>query len=141
MYETMLAEQPENVDTARMGGVGGVDRIREYMRRFEDVGVDQIMFLLPPVPHDRIMESLERFGREMLPEFIERDAVTSEEKARRMQPVIERATSRRVDGRRPVDPTYEITGVPVSWDGLQVTEIVDTLAKIAAEQESAKVSS
>jgi alkanesulfonate monooxygenase SsuD/methylene tetrahydromethanopterin reductase-like flavin-dependent oxidoreductase (luciferase family) len=138
MYETMLAEHPENVDTARMGGVGGVEKIRRYLRRFEDVGVDQLMFLLPPVPHERIMESLERFGQQVLPEFVERDAAATAAKAKKLEPVIERAMARRVDDRRPVDPEYEITGVPVSWDGLQVTEIVDTLAKIAAEQEAMK---
>jgi hypothetical protein len=121
-----------------MGGVGGVDKVRDYMRRFEEVGVDQLMFLLPPVPHDRIMESLERFGREVLPEFVERDAEAVAKKAERLAPTIDRAMARRVDDRRPIDPDYEITGVPVSWDGLQVTEVVDTLAKIAAEQEALK---
>jgi alkanesulfonate monooxygenase SsuD/methylene tetrahydromethanopterin reductase-like flavin-dependent oxidoreductase (luciferase family) len=138
MYETMLAEDPENLDTARMGGVGGVEKIRDYMLRFEEVGVDQLMFLLPPVPHERIMESLERFGREVLPEFVQRDAEAVAKKAERLAPTIDRAMARRVDDRRLVDPDYEITGVPVSWDGLQVTEVVDTLAKIAAAQEALK---
>jgi hypothetical protein len=89
------------------------------------------MFLLPPVPHERTMESLERLGTKVLPEFIERDEKAVREKARRLEPVLDRAMGRRVDDRRPLDDGYTIAGVPVSWDGRQVTEMVDTLAKIA----------
>jgi alkanesulfonate monooxygenase SsuD/methylene tetrahydromethanopterin reductase-like flavin-dependent oxidoreductase (luciferase family) len=134
LYEKMLVENPASVDQARMGGVGSPQKIREYMRRFEDIGVDQMMFLLPPVPHERIMESLERFGKEVLPEFIERDAAAAAAKAKRLEPVIDAAMSRRVDDTPALDPDYEISGVPVSWDGLQVTEIIDTLAKLEADR-------
>ena len=44
-------------------------------RRYEEAGVDQVIFVLQAGKnrHEHIMESLELFGREVLPEFAERD--------------------------------------------------------------------
>ena len=138
LYERMLAEAPENVDTARMGSVGGVDRLRINLREFEEIGVDQVMFLLPPVSHEVTMESLERLGTEVLPEFIDRDEFAATEKAKRIEPIVERAMSRIQDAPASIDPAYSIEGVPVSWDGVRVTEMVDTLSKIAADRAETK---
>ena len=57
------------------GCIGTPDQAREYLRRYEEAGVDQVIFVLQAGRnrHEDIMESLELFGREVLPEFAERD--------------------------------------------------------------------
>ena len=45
--------------------------------------------------HEHIMEALELFGREVLPEFQERDAAQRAAKAERLRPVVEAALARR----------------------------------------------
>ena len=78
------------------GAVGTPKQIREFLTRYEDVGVDQVIFVSQAGKnrHEDIMESIELFGTEVLPEFAERDAAREAEKAKRMAPVIERALAR-----------------------------------------------
>ena len=53
------------------GAVGTPAQIRDYLRRYEEAGVDQVIFVSQAGKnrHEHIMESLELFGREVLPEF------------------------------------------------------------------------
>ena len=55
------------------GGIGNPDEVRKNMETFEDVGVDQIIFIQQGGNnrHEHICESLELFGREIMPEFKE----------------------------------------------------------------------
>ena len=57
------------------GAIGTPDQIREYLRRYEECGVDQVIFCSQAGKnrHEHIMESLELFGKEVLPEFAERE--------------------------------------------------------------------
>jgi len=57
--------------------------------------------------HEVICESLERFAREVLPEFRERDEKLSKQKAERMAPIIEKAMKRKKPSKypRPTGPT------------------------------------
>ena len=57
------------------GAIGTPDQIRDYLRRYEDCGVDQVILCSQAGKnrHEHIMESLELFGTKVLPEFIERD--------------------------------------------------------------------
>ena len=57
------------------GAVGTPDQLREYLRRYEECGVDQVIFCFQAGKnrHEHIMEALELFGREVLPEFKDRD--------------------------------------------------------------------
>jgi alkanesulfonate monooxygenase SsuD/methylene tetrahydromethanopterin reductase-like flavin-dependent oxidoreductase (luciferase family) len=91
-------------DAGLRGAVGTPTQIREFLRRYEEVGVDQVIFVSQAGKnrHEDIMESLELFGTEVLPEFAERDAATEVEKAKRMEPVIEKALARRAGGEVPV---------------------------------------
>ena len=61
--------------TGLRGAIGTPEQVREYLRRYEEAGVDQVIFVLQAGRnrHEHIMESLELFGREVLPEFAERD--------------------------------------------------------------------
>ena len=51
--------------------------------------------------HEHIMESLELFGREVLPEFKDRDEKASRDKAQRLEPVIEQVMARKPASRSP----------------------------------------
>jgi alkanesulfonate monooxygenase SsuD/methylene tetrahydromethanopterin reductase-like flavin-dependent oxidoreductase (luciferase family) len=104
-------------DTAGLrGAIGTPDQVREYLRRYEEAGVDQVIFVLQAGRnrHEHIMESIELFGREVLPEFLERDERQSEEKAERLAPVIEQVMARRPVVERSVDG-YQINAVIDRW--------------------------
>ena len=55
-------------------------QLREFLRRYEEAGVDQLIFVMQAGHnrHEHIMESIELFGTEVLPEFIERDEAGGE---------------------------------------------------------------
>ena len=59
-------------------------RCASTSRRYEEAGVDQVIFCARSGKnrHEHIMESLELFGREVLPEFMDRDEKPQQEKAR-----------------------------------------------------------
>ncbi len=79
--------------------IGTPEQLRKFLRRYEAAGVDQIIFVQQSgrIPHEHIMESLELMGREVLPEFRERDEKLRAEKAKRLEPAIEAALARRAD--------------------------------------------
>ena len=114
------------------GGIGSPERIREWCRRYEAVGVDQLMFLLPPVEPGMVLESIELMGRHVLPEFHERDAEQAEAKRRRLEPVLAAIEGRRVNSAPPLDPAYEFGGVPEAFDRQsKATEVLEAMAKAA----------
>ena len=82
--------------TGLRGAIGTPDQVRGYLRRYEEAGVDQVIFVLQAGRnrHEHIMESIELFGREILPEFAERDEAAVERKAGRLAPVIDAALAR-----------------------------------------------
>jgi alkanesulfonate monooxygenase SsuD/methylene tetrahydromethanopterin reductase-like flavin-dependent oxidoreductase (luciferase family) len=109
--------------------IGSPAKLRDRMRRYEATGVDEIMFLIAPIKMEDHLESIERFGKEVLPEFIERDEIRVREKAKRLAPIIEAAMKRR----RPdptVDPDYEFSGIATSWDNnTPVQEIIEAMSQ------------
>jgi len=58
------------------------------------------------------MESLERFGREILPEFKERDLVASAEKAKRLEPILDEVMARRVWDTPVMPEGYSMKAIP-----------------------------
>jgi alkanesulfonate monooxygenase SsuD/methylene tetrahydromethanopterin reductase-like flavin-dependent oxidoreductase (luciferase family) len=120
------------------GGIGSPRRIREWCRKYEDAGVDQLMFLLPPVQGELVMESLEFVGQKVLPEFHDRDERKSADKAKRLEPILEQIEKRRNLDAPSLDPEYAFGGVPVSWDETtQATEVLDAMNKAAKLQNEA----
>ena len=77
------------------GAVGTPDQLRDYLLRYEECGVDQVIFCFQAGKnrHEHIMEALELFGREVLPEFKDRD-----EKQREREGNAARAGHRRGHG-------------------------------------------
>ena len=99
------------------GAIGTPDQIREYLRRYEEAGVDQVILCSQSGHnrHEHIMESLELFGREVLPEFLERDAQLQREKATRLAPVIDAVMARKPASDHPPEPAdYMFPAIPQS---------------------------
>jgi hypothetical protein len=65
--------------------------------------------------HEHIMESLELFGREVLPEFQDRDAAAQASKQRRLAPVVDAAMARKPPADHPPlpDPDYQFPAIPL----------------------------
>jgi alkanesulfonate monooxygenase SsuD/methylene tetrahydromethanopterin reductase-like flavin-dependent oxidoreductase (luciferase family) len=88
--------QPGALQALR-GAVGSVGQVRRYLQAYEDVGVDQVMFntQIGKTRHEDIMESLELFGREVLPEIMDRDEKAASAKAAKVARISEKALARR----------------------------------------------
>jgi alkanesulfonate monooxygenase SsuD/methylene tetrahydromethanopterin reductase-like flavin-dependent oxidoreductase (luciferase family) len=98
------------------GAIGTPAQVRDYLRRYEEAGVDQVILCAQSGRnrHEHIMESLELFGRDVLPEFVERDERAQREKAERLAPVIDAAMARKPRSDHPplADPAYAFPAVP-----------------------------
>ena len=68
------------------GAVGTPAQIRDLVRHYENVGVDQLIFVSQAGnnKHEHICESLELFAREVMPECQERDEAHVKQKADRL---------------------------------------------------------
>jgi hypothetical protein len=84
------------------GAIGTPPQITELIRRYEAVGVDQIVFCLQAGAnkHVHICEALELFGREVVPVFAEEREARDAEKADRLAPAVERALARKAPPRK-----------------------------------------
>lgn len=97
------------------GAIGTPDQVAELIGRYEAVGVDQVIFVLQsgPTRHEHICESLELFGRSVLPRFAEGREEREKAKAERLAPAVEAALARREPPREPapyrIDETTELT--------------------------------
>jgi alkanesulfonate monooxygenase SsuD/methylene tetrahydromethanopterin reductase-like flavin-dependent oxidoreductase (luciferase family) len=78
-------------------GIGTPDELREHIRKFEAVGVDQVIFIQQGGRnrHEHICESLELFAREVMPAFKEHEDKREREKRARLAPAIEAALGRK----------------------------------------------
>src|SRR5690348_2652015 len=98
------------------GAIGTPDQVREYLSRYEECGVDQVIFCFQAGKnrHEHIMESLELFGREVLPEFKERDEKLQHDKQQRLAPVIDAVMERKPAADHPPLPTddYAFPAMP-----------------------------
>ncbi len=106
------------------GAVGTPDQLREYFRRFEDAGVDQMIFVMQAGKnrHEHIMESIELFGREVLPEFAERDVAYRAKKMKELEPIIEMVMKRK---------RYDVPKMPDDY-------LIEALPKRLIQQLAAK---
>jgi len=78
------------------------------------------------------MESIEIMGKEVLPEFIERDQKAAADKAARLAPVIEKIEARRPESAAPqFDESYAFGGLPTGRGGtFTASEIPEAMAEI-----------
>jgi alkanesulfonate monooxygenase SsuD/methylene tetrahydromethanopterin reductase-like flavin-dependent oxidoreductase (luciferase family) len=58
-------------DDAFNACVGDPHRAREFVERFIDIGVDELIFVMQmgTVPNDLVLESVKTFGEKVLPHF------------------------------------------------------------------------
>ncbi len=112
--EKLGAKVAAGDNTGLRGAVGTPDQIRDFLRRYEDAGVDQVIFVMQAGKnrHEDICESLERFGTEILPEFREREEQGAAAKAASWRPIIEAAMARRPADPPPVSDDYVIRAIP-----------------------------
>jgi alkanesulfonate monooxygenase SsuD/methylene tetrahydromethanopterin reductase-like flavin-dependent oxidoreductase (luciferase family) len=98
------------------GATGTPDQIRDYLRRYEEIGIDQVIFIsqVGNNRHEHVMESMELFGKEVMPEFKEREEKAVAEKAQRLAPVVDKVLARKPAEDHPplVDPDYSIPALP-----------------------------
>jgi hypothetical protein len=98
------------------GAVGTPEQVRDYLRRYEEYGVDQVIFVSQAGNnrHEHIMESLELFGHEVLPEFREREEQRERDKQQRLRPIIDAALARKPASDHPPlpSPDYEYPAIP-----------------------------
>ena len=79
-----IEKDPSVVYGPDRGPIGSPATVREFLRGYEESGVDELILLLTPRRHEETMESIELMGKEVLPEFIERDEKARAEKAKRL---------------------------------------------------------
>jgi alkanesulfonate monooxygenase SsuD/methylene tetrahydromethanopterin reductase-like flavin-dependent oxidoreductase (luciferase family)/putative sterol carrier protein len=94
------------------GAIGSPEQLRDLCRRYEEAGVDQLIFVMQAGPnrHEHICESIELFASEVMPEFAQRADEADERRASRFAPAIGAALARR-EPPRVADPDYSIAPV------------------------------
>jgi alkanesulfonate monooxygenase SsuD/methylene tetrahydromethanopterin reductase-like flavin-dependent oxidoreductase (luciferase family) len=94
---------------ALRGAIGTPEQIRALLRGYEEVGIDQVIFVSQAGAnrHEHICESLELFAREVMPEFVERHDAREKAKRERLAPAIEAALARRAPA-RPAPADYGV---------------------------------
>jgi alkanesulfonate monooxygenase SsuD/methylene tetrahydromethanopterin reductase-like flavin-dependent oxidoreductase (luciferase family)/putative sterol carrier protein len=99
------------------GAIGTPDQITDLLRRYEEAGVDQAIFVSQSGPnrHEHICESLELFGKKVVPSFADGREQREAAKRERLAEACERALARRSPAREP-NRDYVITprGEPAS---------------------------
>jgi alkanesulfonate monooxygenase SsuD/methylene tetrahydromethanopterin reductase-like flavin-dependent oxidoreductase (luciferase family) len=77
--------------------IGTPDELRATLRTFEDVGVDQTIFIQQGGKnrHEDICESLDLFASAVMPEFREREAARAARKAEALAPYVDAALARK----------------------------------------------
>jgi hypothetical protein len=111
MYEGVRPNLP---DDGERHGIGTPDQLRDHLRQFADVGVDQVVFIQQGGNnrHEDICASLELFARDVMPEFRQHEEERERRKLERLGPALEAALARKrklaplADAEIPVFPAY-----------------------------------
>jgi len=97
LWEEYEALRDRDLPTIAAPGIGTPEHFSKHIREFQDVGIDQIIFLQQGGrnKHEHIMESLQLFGDQVLPEFVEGREEREAKKAAELAPYIEAALARK----------------------------------------------
>jgi alkanesulfonate monooxygenase SsuD/methylene tetrahydromethanopterin reductase-like flavin-dependent oxidoreductase (luciferase family) len=134
------------------GAIGTPAQVTELISRYQAAGVDQVMFVLQAGKnrHEHICESIELFGREVLPRFAEGRDEAEAAKADRLAGAVEQALARREGPRTlgepyPIDEEAELAARPAApWNpaaGLPLRDLAGQAGRAAARSVSGQVSS
>jgi hypothetical protein len=87
--------------------VGTPDRLRQQLREFEEVGIDQVICLSQAgkIKHDMLCSSIELFTKDVMPEFKDRDQRSARQQAERHARLSEITMARRPKSEAPKGPT------------------------------------
>jgi isopentenyl diphosphate isomerase/L-lactate dehydrogenase-like FMN-dependent dehydrogenase len=101
---------------ALRGAIGTPDQIRQLVRRYEEAGVDQLIFISQAGRnrHEDICESMELFASEVMGEFHDRAEEVERLKAERLAPAMEKALARR-EPPKAVSPDYTFAPAPFQF--------------------------
>jgi len=101
-------------------GIGTPQELAQHIRNFEDVGIDQVIFLQQAGNNKNadICASLELFAKDVLPEFAAKREMREARKAKELAPYIEAAMKRK-KGMRPLEE-HEIPVVEASVKKAQI---------------------
>ncbi|MCK9518373.1 MAG: LLM class flavin-dependent oxidoreductase, partial [Dehalococcoidia bacterium] len=90
-------QSPDLLNNSARGGIGRPDQVRAHLRQFADCGVDQVVFIQQGGKnrHEHIMESLDLFASDVMPEFHADEAARQERKREELAPYIEKAMKRK----------------------------------------------
>ena len=85
------------LDPQYSSGIGTPDDVRRHLLEFEKAGIDQVVLLQQAGrnPHDQIVESMNLFAAEILPEFKGKAEAREKAKAEELAPYIEAALKRK----------------------------------------------
>ncbi|HUF85546.1 MAG TPA: LLM class flavin-dependent oxidoreductase [Acidimicrobiia bacterium] len=137
-HATLGATVASGAATGLRGCTGTPEQAREFLRRYEAAGVDQVIFVLQAGRnrHEHIMGSIEVFGREVLPEFAERDDGAHARKLERLRPHIEAALERKRAATPEVDVSdYEFAALPKQWaEATRDEQLAGQLRKFAEDR-------
>ena len=106
------------------GGIGTPDEQREHLRKFQAAGVDQTVFIQQAGnnQHEHIMEALNLFASDVMPEFKEHEAERIAAKEEELAPYVEEAFKRKETVAEMADediPVYESYGMTVAESELE----------------------
>lgn len=89
----VMSEGPESI----RGAIGTPEQVAELCRRYEEAGVDQMIFLVQTgrTKHEHVCEALELFAAEVMPEFHERAPAQEAAKRERLAGAVAAALERR----------------------------------------------
>ena len=113
--ETLGAKAAAGDHTGLRGAIGTPAQLREFLRRYEAAGVDQLIFVMQAGHnrHEDIMESIELFGTEVLPEFVERDEAAQQGEGGQVGAAHRRRPWPAGTGTTPIMPTdYVMRAIP-----------------------------
>ena len=111
------------------GGIGTPDDLSAHLRKFADVGVDQVTFIQQAGNnrHEHICEALELFASRVMPEFKAGEAEREARKAEELAPYIEAALARKQSMAPLADadiPTFEALGRRISEESRDSKESI-----------------
>jgi alkanesulfonate monooxygenase SsuD/methylene tetrahydromethanopterin reductase-like flavin-dependent oxidoreductase (luciferase family) len=115
------------------GAIGTPDQVADLCRRYQAAGVDQVIFVLQAGPnrHEDICHSLELFGREVIPQFVEGREAGEREKAERLEAAVGAALARRPPAREA--PAGYVIDEPAELERAARARRAGGLRKLGAE--------
>jgi alkanesulfonate monooxygenase SsuD/methylene tetrahydromethanopterin reductase-like flavin-dependent oxidoreductase (luciferase family) len=97
LWRRFLTIKEDMKETPGAGSIGTPQSVREHLRTYVDVGIDQMIFIQQSGMnrHEHICEALELFAREVMPELKEDEEARLARKDEELAPFIEKALARK----------------------------------------------